>query len=72
MDGTIEYSKTRYLTQDELQIFSYIMLLSPHNWNPNAIRFQQISKILNDVLGSMKFVSAIDAIGIHQQEEEYS
>ena len=66
-DGTIEYAKTHYPTENELKTFSFIILLSPQNWNPNAIRLQQSSKILNYVLGSMKFVSDVVALGRDQQ-----
>ena len=72
MDGTIVYAKTHSRTDNELQTFHHILLLSPHNWNPNAVRFQQISKIFYDVVGSMKFVSAVATLGRHQQEEEGS
>ena len=59
MDGTIVYAKTHSRTDNELQTFHHILLLSPHNWNPNAVWFQQSSKILSAVFGPMKFVSAV-------------
>ena len=70
MDSTVVYAKTHYPTKNELQTFPHIMLLSPHNWNPNAVWFQKSSKILNAVVGSMKFVSAVTTLGRHHQEEE--
>ena len=70
MNGTIVYAESHSPNDNELQTFPHIILLSPHNWNPNAVRFQQIIKILNAVVGSMKFVSAVTTLGRHHQEEE--
>ena len=72
MDGTIVYAETHSPNENELQTFPHIMLLSPHNWNTNAVWFQQSSKISNDVVGSMKFVSDVTTLGRHQHEEEGS
>ena len=70
MEGTIVYFGIHYPNENELQTIPHIMLLSPHNWNPNAVRFQKSSKIFNAVVGSMKFVSAVATPRRHQQEEE--
>ena len=70
MDSTIVYAENHSPNENELQTFPHIILLSPHNWNPNAVRFQKSSKIFNAVVGSMKFVSAVGTLGRHQQEEE--
>ena len=72
MDGTIVYAETHSPNKNQLQTFPHIMSISPHKWNPNAVQFQQISKILNFVVGSMNFVSAVTNLGRHHQEEENS
>ena len=51
MDGTIVYAETHSPNENELQTFPHIMLLSPHNWNTNAVWFQPRSKKPHDVVG---------------------
>ena len=63
MAGTVVYADTFTPSDQELQDCPHIVLSSAHAWDPHEVSFPKARRSLDEEVGSMRLLSAIDSTG---------
>ena len=63
MAGTVVYADTFTPSDQELQDCPHIVLSSAHAWDPHEVSFPKARRSLDEEVGSMRLLNAIDSTG---------
>ena len=66
MTGTVVYANTFTPSEQELHHCPHIILSSPHTWDPHNVSFPKARRSLDEEMGSLRFLSAVDSTGEHE------
>ena len=62
MTGTVVYDETFTPSEQELHQFPQIILSFPHTWNPQKMAFPRAQRTLEEEMGTLRHVSAMDSM----------
>ena len=75
MAGTFVYADTFTPSDHELHECPHIILSSPQTWDPHKVSFPKAKRTLEEEMGSLRCLSAVDRSGdrvpdLHQEEDD--
>ena len=63
MAGTVVYADTFTPSEQELHDCPHIILSSPHAWDPHKVSFPKAKRSLDEEVGSLRLLSAVNSTG---------